>query len=522
MKLYPSLFAYLNNCPPVPKSTLLHASARPIIVIDAKEDCSNQFLIPISDGVYEIAFPYLKPTEIQHENIQLEYIYNLSSICKKSYKLCVTDEVLDLETIKEENELPEWESKLGERLDNTVALLIRLFVGLFTNLFGYQKTSQSIILLTHLQEKLDNVNVDEANIPIVISLERRYQLRRKLDVLASKLRHQLKRQAEFISLGRIQEMDAYCLRDYIRRPGVTAAEKAGVKQELMAIQRYQDFNTAENKFLVYFSQILHLNCYQYERSHATQYKLEVQKFRLVITWFRQQPLVQGIQDRKYQFTKPNYVLQQNPIYRSFYQAYLEYIQKRYEKERIWLFRNQLVAEAVYICLTAALLSFTGRSIDTLSSIAGRTIPDKGRYIQVGTTVKVRIFLQNQVYVFGLSKPSQEVLSDWLLTWEIHKLDSPELEAQRFMLPIWVFWYCPNNEVIAQLHRYLQNQQSFKKGLVVYLQVPPKNASPISTVNNFSEDKLLLCQLPNPIAAQGFSQIVLFMAHLIKSAVESMV
>jgi hypothetical protein len=36
---------------------------------------------------------------------------------------------------------------------------------------------------------------------------------------------------------------------YIRRPGITAAQKAGAKQQLMAIQRYQDFNTVENKFL---------------------------------------------------------------------------------------------------------------------------------------------------------------------------------------------------------------------------------------------------------------------------------
>lgn len=142
-------------------------------------------------------------------------------------------------------------------------------------------------------------------------------------------------------VGRIQEMDAYCLRDYIRRPGQTAAEKAGAKQELIGIQRYQNFNTAENKFLLYFSQILHLGYYRYERSGARQYRGEIQKFRLVIDLFKQQPVVQGIQDRQYQFTKPNYVLQQNPIYRSFYQAYLEYIQKRYEKERLWLFTQSI-------------------------------------------------------------------------------------------------------------------------------------------------------------------------------------
>ncbi len=89
MRLYPSLFAYLNNCQPVPESTLLHARDRPIIALDSQEDFSGQpFLIPLDDGVYEIAFPYLKPTDIGHHDHQLEYIFNLS-ISSEFYKLRV-------------------------------------------------------------------------------------------------------------------------------------------------------------------------------------------------------------------------------------------------------------------------------------------------------------------------------------------------------------------------------------------------------------------------------------------------
>ncbi len=518
MRLYPSLFAYLNESQPVPQNTLLQARDRPIIALDPEEDLSAQScLIPIDDTVYEIAFPYLKPTDIEHHHNQLEYVLKIS-INGLSYNLRVTDEVLDLGAIKEEKELPEWESILGERLDNKTALLIGLFVGMFTNLFGYQKTRQPTILLTQLQEKLDQVNVDEANLPIVISLERRYQLCRKLEAIASKLRHQLRRQAELMPLGRIQEMDAYCLRDYIRRPGVTAAQKAGAKQQLMGIQRYQDFHTAENKFLVYFSQILHLNCYQYERSNANQHQAEVDKFRLVIDLFKQQPVVEGIQDRQYQFTKPNYVLQQNPVYRSFYQAYLEYIQKRFEKERIWSFRNQLFADTIYICLTAALLQFQGIGVDSTLSIAGSNISEQGRYIQDGVSINVRVFLQNQVYVFGLNKSTNKLLGDWLLTVEIHQLDLTELETKKLDFPIWVFWYRPNDEALFQLHKYLQ-RLNLTNGFVFYLQIPPSNLSPEGRKQSSSETKLLLCQLPDPITAQGFSSTVAFMAKLIKLLVE---
>jgi hypothetical protein len=305
MKIYSSLFAYLNNCESLPVDTQLQARDRPIISLNPELEISREsFLIPVTNSVYEIGFPYLKPADIIHHNQQLDYVFNLS-IGEQSYALRVTDEVLDLDTIKEERDLPEWEEKLGKRLDNTNTRLIRLLIGMFASIFGEQMLKQPQVPVIQLPERLNKVNVDDANLPLVISLERRYQLRRKLEAIASNLRHQLRRQAELMPVGRIQEMDAYCLRDYIRRPGRNAAEKAGAKQELMGIQRYQDFNTPENKFLVYFSQILHLGCYRYERSGARQYRGEIQKFRLVIDLFKLQPVVQGIQDRQYQFTQPN-------------------------------------------------------------------------------------------------------------------------------------------------------------------------------------------------------------------------
>lgn len=522
MKIYSSLFAYLNNCESLPVDTQLQARDRPIISLNPELEISREsFLIPVTNSVYEIGFPYLKTADIIHHNQQLEYVFNLS-IGEQSYALRVTDEVLDVDTIKEESDLPEWEEKLGKRLDNTNARLIRLLVGMFASLFCEQMLKQPQLCVIQLPEKLNKVNVDEANLPLVISLERRYQLRRKLEAIASKLRHQLRRQAELMPVGRIQEMDAYCLRDYIRRPGQSAAEKAGAKQELMGIQRYQDFNTAENKFLLYFSQILHLGCYRYERSGARQYRGEIQKFRLVIDLFKQQPVVQGIQERQYQFTKPNYVLQQNPIYRSFYQAYLDYIQKRYEKERVWLFRNQLLADTVKICLTAAILRFQGVKVDSIASITGIHSPDKGRYIQDISKVSIRVFLQDKVYVFRLKQSAiTPIHCDLLLTVEIHNLDSNKLETEKLLLPIWVFWYRPTDEAIAQATIYLKSHfsRNVKAEIIFYLQVPPSNSSLEGEIEYFYENKLWLCQLPNPIAAQGFSSTVEFMAQLIKQAVE---
>lgn len=152
-----------------------------------------------------------------------------------------------------------------------------------------------------------------------------------------------------MSLGHIQEMDAYCLRDYVRRPGKDAIEKAGARQELMGIKRYQNYNTPENRFLKGFCDLLHLECQDYHDSYQ-----EAKSLYIAIERFRQEPSVKTI-PRTTVFTgKPNYVLQQNPIYRSFYQAYQDYLKRRTEKEKFWGFRQALLVDIVKILWLEAL------------------------------------------------------------------------------------------------------------------------------------------------------------------------
>ncbi len=524
MRIYPSLFAYLNQhqSPLISDIFALEASHRPILVLELDEDellSLPSWFIPISQGIYEVGFPYLQPTDLHYDHdhhASLRYVLSLA-IPGQGYNLSITD-VLDLETIKEEVEIPEWEHRLGNRLDRTASELVRLFIGMFTHISSgtTRINSEANILLSGLSQKLDSVNIEDANLPIVISLDNKYQLHQKLELIGSRLRHQLTRKAELIPVGKIQEMDSYCLRDYIRRPGSTPEEKAGSKQELMGIKRYQDFNTPENKFLVYFARIFHLNCVQYEISNANQFRSQINKIRLVIDLFQQLPTVKTIQNRGYQFTKPNYVLQQNTIYKSFYQAYLEYIRKKHEKENLWGFRNYLLADAIYIYLIVGLLRLKGVNIDPTVGVSCKLIPDQGRYLSPDQNIKVRVFLQTRVCVFGLEKPSNIAMGDWMLTLEIHQLDSMELNSNKLQFPIWVFWYLPSRDVINQMGDYLHNLRNqelennglFAGAIVLYLQDHTQN---YSLDDSPSYEKLFpnlrLVKLPENFTEQGFSQTV---------------
>ncbi|OSO89771.1 hypothetical protein B7O87_11525 [Cylindrospermopsis raciborskii CENA303] len=525
MRIYPSLFAYLNQhqSPLISDIFALEASHRPILVLELDEDellSLPSWFIPISQGIYEVGFPYLQPTDLHYDHdhhASLRYVLSLA-IPGQGYNLSITD-VLDLETIKEEVEIPEWEHRLGNRLDRTASELVRLFIGMFTHISSgtTRINSEANILLSGLSQKLDSVNIEDANLPIVISLDNKYQLHQKLELIGSRLRHQLTRKAELIPVGKIQEMDSYCLRDYIRRPGSTPEEKAGSKQELIGIKRYQDFNTPENKFLVYFARIFHLNCVQYEISNANQFRSQINKIRLVIDLFQQLPTVKTIQNRGYQFTKPNYVLQQNTIYKSFYQAYLEYIRKKHEKENLWGFRNYLLADAIYIYLIVGLLRLQGVNIDPTVGVSCKLIPDQGRYLSPDQNIKVRVFLQTRVCVFGLEKPSNIAMGDWMLTLEIHQLDSMELNSNKLQFPIWVFWYLPSRDVINQMGYYylhnlrnqeLENNGLFAGAIVLYLQDHTQNYS-LDDSPSYEElfPNLRLVKLPENFTEQGFSQTV---------------
>lgn len=373
MLIYASLTDYLQNqlylqdkfC----REYFLRGSDRPFLVLQGDEEFSKQypFLMQRQPQIYEIGFPWVQVTDWEKQKaISQKAISQKLSIEITTgviIELNLADEVLDETQISnDENEVEKLQKELGKRCDRITADTIALFIGLFDALSGKEKYgSQSPCFLINIPQLLVELSKEDAKLPLVLALNRRYELRHKLEMLAPKLRSQLNRKAEMIPLGRIQEMDAYCLRDYVRRPGHNAIEKAGARQELMGIQRYQNFNTPENRFLKGFCNLLHLECREYKDRD------EAKRLERAIDRFRQEPSVQAIPRAEAFAIKPNYVLQQNPIYRSFYQAYLDYLKRRSEKENIWGFRQALLVDMVTILFVAALLNIEGSYIGNCST-----------------------------------------------------------------------------------------------------------------------------------------------------------
>lgn len=536
MKLYPNLFAYLNDDPVASLDLPVKAKNRPVLIDDGKSHRVTG-LIHRSAQVYEIGFPYLLPEDIHrpiHPGDALIKQWPLPFPTSESSSLgClfVADEVFDGAALAEEKHWQEpWQDKLGDRLDEGVSLMLKTLVGLFnslgqncTNHLHHHLTSHADdIDLSQINQHLDQIDIQEATLPLVVSLNRRYNLHHQLQKITPNLRHQLRRRPETMRVADLQEMDAYSLRDYMRRPGRNAAEKAGSKQELTGVNRYADYNTAENKFLLYFAgRLLHWECDRYEKSNAQQYRSEVVRLRELINRLKQQCRQKNtrvVTEKTYQFTQPNHVLLKDPIYRNFYKAYLDYISHKQEKEQIWPFRNQILADAFYLFMTAASLRFPETQIQS-PVISCRRHPDLGHYLILDKSVPtIRTVINHQPWVIRLQIPEKhQPQCDWMLNLKLTS-NNPEADQtaiSEFNLPIWVFWYAPDESAIAHAEKYLHQFSNLPIGLIFYLQRTAKKYSHKGDVGYSPTGKIWMFQLPAVIESFGFATSVDFLREFLQ-------
>ncbi len=480
MKIYAHLFAYITQAESINLSNSLGESVdlegrnRPVLVLDSPRNFnflpSDLPVAEIQKNVYEIGFPYLNSENFLKNHRRAHYPLQPSH--GQTITLRITDEILNAQTCESESQEQELKAQFTWRIDHQTTDAINRGVGLFHRLFkgaGGRIVTQPLLAI---QSVLTEMNQEDAKLPPIVALERKYQLRRKLDLIGSKMRSQLRRQAEMMPVSKIQEMDAYCLRDYIRRPGHNPAEKAGSRQALMGIQRYQDFNTPENKFLAYFAHLLHLECVIYADNPYTE---EIRSLYLSLKRFEQAAITQGVQQVKSLLVRPNYVLQQNPLYRNFYQAYLELLARRTTTEKIWSFRHRLLGDLVYILSNAAILRWQNIAVSPLVQINGSDISEGGSsYIRSQTKAPIQIFVEDAVWTIYLEK-STILRGDWTLCMKKQNLSDGK--TQKLTIPLWFFWYPPSAASFAQGRQYIKSSPDLMWGIIFCWQKLPEETPP---------------------------------------------
>ena len=501
MHLFATLVDYLEESPiSLEGNSLpsLYGCNRPVVVLESDEQFSQsyRFLIKRDDRVYEIGFPWVQRSDWDtYQNLVQEISFSLQN--GQQYQLFLCDEVFDESQLNggDEEAAKQLQEELGNCCDRSTAETIALFIGLFRAMLSNGQSSKQECLLVNFPSILEQLSQKDARLPLVLALNRRYELRHKLELIAPKLRSQLNRVAEMMPLSHIQELDAYCLRDYIRRPGRDAIEKSGSRQELMAIQRYQNFNTPENRFLKGFCNLLHLECHDY-RDYP-----EARTLERAINQFRQEPTVKTIATSVAFADKPNYVLQKNPIYRSFYQAYLDYIKQRSDKEKIWGHRQALLVDIVVIYLVTALLQLQGSFVPPLSCLEVKSTPEHGRYLpEPQLPLSVQCILQQEIWTFQIVRVSQPRSGDVILTAKRQAIGIAK--EQSHQLSIWVFWYKPSSTILERLNRI----STTGTPLSIYLSDHP-NQKGEQDFSNINLSQLL--HIPSPLE-EGFTEGVSYL------------
>lgn len=444
MEIYGTLGDYLAAHPHSGNPLRLRGSDRPFIRLDPGDSWAKNypFLRPWGTGqgsgeLYEVGFPWVQVADWEDQGDFYQNV-TLETSRGQVFHLSLGDETLDETQIRnDEGEIERLKTTLGDRFEHLTADTLAIAIGLFSQLFGPHGRQESApCLLLTIPRIVGTLSQEEARLPLILSLDRKYQLRGKLELMAPKLRSQLNRTAEMMKLGRIQEMDAYCLRDYIRRPGRDATEKAGDRQELLAIQRYQNFNTPENRFLKGFCNYLHLECLEY-KEYA-----EARRLQQTIERFRQEPSVQTI-TRSHNFAgKPNYVLQQNPIYRSFYQAYLDYVKRQTEKQNLWGYRQGLLVEIVQVLMVGAMVQLQGSYGHPTHTLQVQSTPRQGRYLLPQEWPPVDCVLGDRAFSLRMIPAKDPRDGDFTLQLTRQDFATPSAPPRTQQWKIWVFCMPP--------------------------------------------------------------------------------
>ncbi|MEI6892167.1 MAG: DUF2357 domain-containing protein [Pontiella sp.] len=190
---------------------------------------------------------------------------------------------------------------------------------------------------------------DEPEISLIVRLANNFALIHALDLITQSPRRVLERYRADTPIGRIQELDSACIRNYAHRPGRNALEKAGPKQQLQSVLRRENIDTLENRIALWV--IMRMSAMAGEWLGRNSRFADSQRHTLV------KKLLTSLQDWMSRLTfadvdflqelpsEPNYPLQFEPRYKFIWETYLAIRREDQVFEDAWTWQRVLWAES---------------------------------------------------------------------------------------------------------------------------------------------------------------------------------
>ena len=223
----------------------------------------------------------------------------------------------------------------------------------------------------------DNISLTDP--PMALIVRHADTLLRLLTDLGRHPRHILSRTRAMLPVDRVQQLDVASVRWLSRQPGREVYERAGPRQRILAVRRFEDLDTLENRVLRDLS----------VRSHglATAYTKQYRTLSSSLRWqgvdkYRRscERLARILSDREIGWPRPpvvpNYALLQDRRYRRVWSAYREILRRLDEQDECWRWQHRLWADFCKLVTQVAL--YRGHKFETVAESPLRIAPEQHR------------------------------------------------------------------------------------------------------------------------------------------------
>jgi hypothetical protein len=175
-----------------------------------------------------------------------------------------------------------------------------------------------------------------------------------LERIAGSPKKALRRIRDQERIQSVRELDKHCLIDLARRPGASLPEKAGPRQRVLSIKRYESVDTLENQVFLNCCNMLDWSSKRYLSIYrgvaGSKRKQLVEGLSRCCRRLKNEPSLKRVSRLKSPCRQPNYVLLQNVHYAKIWKAYTQLLRNEQLRDSLWRWSRRLYADYLAINL----------------------------------------------------------------------------------------------------------------------------------------------------------------------------
>lgn len=244
-----------------------------------------------------------------------------------------------------------------DRLLNETLYLVR-------DVLRVERPRASVLYWDGILDRLrNNEDDDPARHALVADLAR--TLIPPLDHVTSRPKKVLKRVRSKQRVQLVQEVDTHCLMDLARQPGSTMPEKAGPKQQILAVTRQETIDLLENRVSRHCCELLYRATGRYLKAHEyireSKRKERVQKLNRASVRLPKRHQFAGVGRLNQPCRHPNYVLMQNTHYSPIWRAYTKLVRNEELRDSLWRWPRRMWRDRVGVYTAESVLAWLKQS-----------------------------------------------------------------------------------------------------------------------------------------------------------------